>query len=121
MNQSSVIGAALAVAYVIFVINRGELPCWFQVLGIATAAQCSSQLQSSSCPTSSGTGQQQTQATGGTGTTVNLTLSLTNPNCPGRISIGGVCTQGGGSSGGGGGGVPGITIGIGGGGIGIGG
>lgn len=59
MNQSSVIGAALLVAYVIFVINKEELPCYFQVLGIATSAQCATPLTTSGCGSStsgSGTG-----------------------------------------------------------------
>jgi hypothetical protein len=55
MNQSSVIGAALLIAYIIFVINKGELPCYFQVLGIATAAQCPTPLTTSGCGSSAST------------------------------------------------------------------
>lgn len=40
MPQSSVIAASLVIAFVIFVINRGELPCYLQLLGIATQANC---------------------------------------------------------------------------------
>lgn len=40
MSQTSVIAASLLLAYVVFVIVRGELPCYFQVLGISTAASC---------------------------------------------------------------------------------
>ena len=40
MNQTSVIGGSLIFAFVIFVIVRGELPCYLQILGIATDAQC---------------------------------------------------------------------------------
>lgn len=40
MNQTSVIGGALLLAFAIFVIVRGELPCYFQTLGVATDAAC---------------------------------------------------------------------------------
>lgn len=55
MNQSSVIGAALLVAYIIFVIYKGELPCWFKLLGIATSAQCSATLVQSQCAAATST------------------------------------------------------------------
>lgn len=40
MSQTSVIAGSLIVAYFVFVIVRGELPCYLQVLGIATDANC---------------------------------------------------------------------------------
>lgn len=40
MNQTSVIAGGLLVAYFIFVVRRGELPCYLQVLGVATSASC---------------------------------------------------------------------------------
>lgn len=40
MSQTSIIAGSLLLAYVVFVIVRGELPCYFQVLGIATSAGC---------------------------------------------------------------------------------
>jgi hypothetical protein len=40
MNQSSVIAGALVLAFAIFVVVRGELPCYLTVLGVATVASC---------------------------------------------------------------------------------
>lgn len=99
MNQSSIIAGSLLLAYVIFVINKGELPCYLQLLGIATDAQCPK--GQAVAPVGATTG-----ATGATGTTIGLNI------LPSR-----------GGSGGGGIniGLGGINIGIGGVGVGIGG
>jgi hypothetical protein len=40
MSQTSIIAGSLLLAYFIFIIVRGELPCYFQVLGIGTAQGC---------------------------------------------------------------------------------
>lgn len=40
MTQTSVIAGSLLLAFGVFVITRGELPCYLQVLGVATDAQC---------------------------------------------------------------------------------
>jgi hypothetical protein len=66
MNQSSVIGASLVVAYAVFIITKGELPCYLTVLGIATASGCPQPLQPAGC---GGTGSS-TTTTGGVGSTL---------------------------------------------------
>lgn len=40
MTQTSAIAGAIALAYAVFIIVRGELPCYMQVLGVSTAAAC---------------------------------------------------------------------------------
>ena len=40
MNQSSIIAAALIVAFIVFITVRGELPCWLAVFGISSGANC---------------------------------------------------------------------------------
>lgn len=40
MTQTSIIAGSLLLAFGVFVITRGELPCYLQVLGVATDAQC---------------------------------------------------------------------------------
>ncbi len=40
MNQTSAIAGSLIVAFIVFVTVRGELPCYMQVLGIATDSAC---------------------------------------------------------------------------------
>ena len=77
MNQSSVIGAALALAYVIFVVTKGELPCYLSLLGIATAAGCPPNLQPAGCGTSTAT----STTSGGSSPSIGITL-------PGLGSIG---------------------------------
>lgn len=73
MNQTSVIGGSLLLAFVVFVIVRGELPCYFQVLGVATDAQCP-QGQVSSSGLSGAT----PSATQGTANTLRQTLGINN-------------------------------------------
>ena len=107
MNQSSVIGASLVIAFVIFVIYKGQLPCYLQVMGIATASGCPQNLQPAGCTgTSTNAG---TSAGSGSGVTVSPVVNIGNPfrNVPG--------------GGGGGIGIGGIGIGLGGIGIGLGG
>lgn len=104
MNQASAIGASLLIAYIVFVIYKGELPCYLQVLGISPpgGAPCPSNLQPPGCnPT------QPAATSSGGGTGVRPILNVQLPFA---------------GSGGGGIGLPGgITVGIGGVGIGIGG
>jgi hypothetical protein len=40
MSQTSIIAGGLLLAYFIFITVRGELPCYLQVLGVSTDAQC---------------------------------------------------------------------------------
>jgi hypothetical protein len=49
MNQSSVIGASLIVAYAVFIVYKGELPCYLTVLGISSATGCPQALQPAGC------------------------------------------------------------------------
>ena len=102
MNQASVIGAALVIAYVIFVITKGELPCYMSVLGIATASKCPPALTPPGC-TGSTSSTTTSSTTGGGGTGITIT--------PGCISVHGaqVCIPFIGGPGGGGG-VPPIGI-----------
>ena len=78
MNQSSVIGAALVVAYVVFVVSKGELPCYLTLLGISTASGCPQPLQPAGCggtATSTSTGSPSVGITlGGSGPSVGITL-----------------------------------------------
>lgn len=79
MDQSSVIGAALVVAYVVFVISKGELPCWLQILGIPTGGNCSQTLQQACSVTGT------TSSSGGLGLSVNPVI---NAGGPGGVGIG---------------------------------
>lgn len=64
MSQTSVIGGALFLAFAIFIVVRGDLPCYLQVLGVATDAQCPiGDLTQSSAPATTTT----TTITGGGG------------------------------------------------------
>jgi hypothetical protein len=56
MNQSSVIAGALVLAFAIFVVVRGELPCYLAVLGVSSGAGCPLGTVSSSGITSTGAG-----------------------------------------------------------------
>lgn len=40
MSQSSSIAAALIIAFIVFITVRGQLPCYFNILGIATGGGC---------------------------------------------------------------------------------
>ena len=86
MNQSSVIGAALIVAYVIFVITKGELPCYLAVLGISTPSGCPQNLQPPGCGGSSTT---TTTGGGGTGIGININPILGGGGGGGGIGLGG--------------------------------
>lgn len=79
MNQSAVIGAALIIAYAIFIITKGELPCYLQILGISTAAGCPPNLQPQGCGAST------TGTSGGLGLSVNPVI---NAGGPGGVGIG---------------------------------
>lgn len=96
MNQSSVIGAALVVAYVIFVVTKGELPCYLSVLGIATATNCPHDLQPAGCAgatTAATTGGGSGATSSGGAVSPPTTHYILNPggggNIPGRqIGVG---------------------------------
>ena len=68
MSQTSVIAGGLLLAYFIFIVVRGELPCYLQVLGVATDAQCPSG-NVSSTQTQICSGTTTTTSTGSTGST----------------------------------------------------
>jgi hypothetical protein len=76
MNQSSVIGASLLIAYVIFIITKGELPCYLSLLGIATATGCPPNLQPAGC---GGTGTATSSSIGGS-PSVGITLGGGSPS-----------------------------------------
>lgn len=42
LDQSSVIAAALVVAFIVYITTKGELPAYLAVLGIGNAAPVSS-------------------------------------------------------------------------------
>jgi hypothetical protein len=76
MSQTSIIAGGLLLAYFIFITVRGELPCYLQVLGVSTDAQCpqgnvtaGNQIcsGSSTVSTSNSTGSTGSSGTGGTG------------------------------------------------------
>ena len=67
MTHSSVIAGSLVLAYVIFVINKGELPCYLQLLGIATAANCPAGQAVSTAATTLGSNVTVQRAGAGTG------------------------------------------------------
>lgn len=70
MNQSAVIGASLIVAYAVFVVYKGELPCYFAVLGISTGGSgCPQNLQPPGCSTGGSSGSSPT-TTGSLGNTL---------------------------------------------------
>lgn len=52
MNQTSVIVAALVVAFLVFITVRGELPCYFQALGISSTGNNSA--TGAGCPKGQG-------------------------------------------------------------------
>ena len=103
MSQSSVIAGSLLLAYVIFVITKGELPCYLQLLGIATQASCPKGQAVAAVGTTGATG-----ATGATGVSIGLGLLPSRGGGSSGIGIGSI-------------GIGGINIGIGGIGGGIGG
>jgi hypothetical protein len=67
MSQSSVIAGGLLLAYFIFITVRGELPCYLQVLGVATDAQCPQGNVNASGAICSGTSGTTTTTSGGSG------------------------------------------------------
>jgi hypothetical protein len=38
LSQTSVIGGALVIAWIVFIVTRGELPCWLALVGIGPGA-----------------------------------------------------------------------------------
>ena len=41
MSQTSIIGGALLLAYLVFIVVNNELSCWLEVLGISSTGCCS--------------------------------------------------------------------------------